>query len=84
MDDMADLTTEIAAYKAIQDELESTHLHEWVVFHGETLLGTFDSLEGAAVAAEESGREPYLIRQVGSPIPRLPTSVLFRPVYAHR
>ena len=40
---MSNLTTEIAAYEAMQDELESTHLHEWVVFHGDTLLGTFDS-----------------------------------------
>ena len=34
---MSDLTTEIAAYEAMQDELESTHLHEWVVSQFEVL-----------------------------------------------
>ena len=78
------LNDQIAAYEAVQDELESEHFGEWVVFHGGSLHGTYDSFQAAAdQAVRNYGRGPYLIRRVGAPPERLPTSVQFKPVDAH-
>ncbi len=80
---MATITKDIAAYEEQRQTLEANHLAKWVVFHDETLIGIYDSLENAAVdAARRFGRGPYLIRQVGAPPLRLPASVLYRPVNA--
>ena len=78
---MAKLSMEIAAYERMRDTLETDHLNEWIVVHGEKLVGTYDSFEAAAEdAVERFGRGPYLIRRVGAPPVTLPASVLYRPV----
>ena len=79
------LAKEIAAYDAIRDELERDHLYEWVVFHDEQLIGAYEDFQDAAAeAVRKFGRGPYLIRQVGAPPKRLPTSVTHRRVRADR
>ena len=45
------LAREIAAYDAIRDELERDHLYEWVVFHDEQLIGTYEDFQDAAAEA---------------------------------
>jgi hypothetical protein len=79
---MADVKTDIAAYVAVQEELEQKHTGKWVLFHEEKFIAVFDSFEAAAEdAVRRFGRGPYLIRQVGAPPVTLPASVMFRPVY---
>ena len=79
------LAREIAAYDAIRDELERDHLYDWVVFHDEQLIGAYEDFQDAAAeAVRKFGRGPYLIRQVGAPPKRLPTSVMYRRVSADR
>lgn len=76
---MAVLNREIAEYTNRKDELEANHNGKWVVFHDDEFVGSFDTLDEAAVAAAKRfGLGPYLIRQVGAPAPRLSSSVLYR------
>ena len=80
---MAELDVEIAAYEAQHEELETHHLHKWVLFHEEEFCGAFDDFNAAASeAVRRFGRGPYLIRQVGAHPPVLPASILFRPKHA--
>ena len=73
------LDREIAAYERMLGQLEREHMGKWVVFHGERLAGSFDTFEEAGEdAAHRFGRGPYLIRQVGAPPYRLPSSLLHR------
>lgn len=75
------LRDQIAAYDEMRDVLERDHYREWVVFHDGELVDTYDSFESAADdAVVRFGRGPYLIRQVGTPPVRLPSSVQYRPV----
>lgn len=75
------LREQIAAYDEMRDFLERYHYREWVVFHDGELVDTYDSFESAADdAVTRFGRGPYLIRQVGAPPVRLPSSVQYRPV----
>ena len=79
------LEREIAAYEAMRDELERDHLYEWVVFHDEQLVGTYEDFQvAAAETVRRFGRGPYLIRQVGAPPRTLPASVWLRRVAADR
>jgi hypothetical protein len=74
------LEQEIAAFDDQKETLEKHHFGKFVVFRGGDLIGAFDSFEAAAsVAVHMFGRGPYLIRQVGAPVPRLPASVLYHP-----
>ena len=76
---MAVLDREIAAYTNRKDELEANYHGRWVVFHDDEFVGSFSTLDEAAVAAAKRfGLGPYLIRQVGAPAPRLSSSVLYR------
>lgn len=82
---MDTLEAQIAAYEARREQLERRHLGEWVVFHDDTLAGSYESFEDAANdAVRRFGRGPYLIREVGGdrPIP-LPASLLYQPAHAH-
>jgi hypothetical protein len=73
---MADLRDEIAAYDAMRADLEANSLGRWSLVHDRTLIGTYDSFDDAAKeAAHRSGRGPYLIHQIGAP---LPASVMYR------
>ncbi len=79
------LDREIAAFNAMRDELERDHLYEWVVFHDEQLINTYEDFQDAAAeAVRRFGRGPYLIRQVGAPPLTLPASVMYRRVSADR
>ena len=76
---MVVLTEQIAAFEEMKEELEATQLGKWVVFRDEELKGIYDTLDDAAVdAARRFGRGPYLIRQVGKPPFKLPSSLLYR------
>ena len=78
---MTTLSKEIAAYDRRRDELETDHAGEWVVVHGEHLVGTYNDFQDAATdAVRRFGRGPYLIRRVGAPPITLPSSVMYRPV----
>jgi hypothetical protein len=75
------LQDEIAAYEAIQAELESASLGKWALVHGGGLVAVFDEFEQAAAdAVRQFGRGPYLIRQVGSSAGVLPATVMYRPI----
>ena len=75
------LATEIAAFQERLADLEEHHKGKWVIFHGDDLVGTFDTFENAAQdAVRRFGRGPYLIRQVGAGPVSLPASAMYRPV----
>ncbi len=75
----APLAREIRAFEARKPELEKHHFGKFVVFHGETLEGAWDTFEAAAeYAVGKYGRGPYLIRQVGSPALAPPVSLMYR------
>jgi len=62
------LEQEIQAYEERREELERRYNGEFVVFHGNELLGTFPDLDAAArEAIRRYGQGPYLIRKVGEP-----------------
>ena len=71
--DMSALDIETAAYEKMRDVLEADHYGEWVVVHGEELVGTYESCEEAVSdAGRRFGYEPCLIKQVGAVITMLP------------
>ncbi len=70
------LETEIRSYERMHEDLERHHKGKFVIFHGEELVGAFDSLDAAAEEAiRRFGRGPYLIRQVGVATSLLPASL---------
>jgi hypothetical protein len=78
---MADVDKDIAAYDALQGQLEANHMSKWVLIRDEALIGVYESLETAAAdAVKKFGRGPYLIRQVGAPPITLPASVVYFPM----
>ena len=80
-----ELSREFALYERHQVEFEEEHHWEWVVIHGEEVVGFYKDFQDAAqIAVERYGRGPYLIRQIGVPKQSLPASVLYRPIYADR
>ena len=75
------LARELALYEAYRHGFEEKHRWEWIVIHGEEVVGFYTDFQDAAeVTVERYGRGPYLIRQIGVPRPSLPSSVRFRPV----
>ena len=83
-DTMTTLSSQISAYEAMRDVLESDYFGRWVVFHGGELVDTYESFEEAAEeAVRRFGRGPYLIRQVGAPPVSLRAPTLYRPVSAN-
>lgn len=80
---MTSLKEEIAAYESMRNDIELNFMGKWVLIHGKKLINTYDSFELAATdAVRQFGRGPYLIRQVGACPVKLPSSVLYRPIYA--
>ena len=80
-----ELSREFALYRRHQVEFDAEHHWEWVVIHGEEVVGFYDDFQIAAqIAVERYGRGPYLIRQIGVPKPTLPASVRYHPIYADR
>ena len=75
------LNQEIATYERLRPSLEAEHPMKWAVVHGETLVGTYADFQKAAEeAVRRFGRGPYLIRQIGAPPIRLPSTELHEPV----
>lgn len=75
---MADLDREIAAFEAMQPELEANQRGKWVLLRSGELVGTFDTFDMAAsVAVSRFGRGPYLIRQIGAPPVIIPASAMY-------
>ena len=76
---MSTLKENIAAYEAMQDDLELDYFGKWVVFYDKELAGTYKT-SGDAVddAMVRFGRGPYLIKQVGEPPLTLPPYVPYR------
>ena len=73
-----ELTSQMSAYKEMQEVLEVDYFGKWVIFYDGDLVDAYDSFEDAAEdAVRRFGRGPYLIRQVGQPPLTLPASVLF-------
>lgn len=84
MKDLETLKKEIAAYKAMEDDLLQHHTGKFVIIQNGKLAGAFDTFDNAADAAiNEFGLGPYLIRQVGAKeeMP-MPASVAYRPLHA--
>ena len=61
------LLEQMSAYMNLQEELERTHLGQWVVVANGELMGIFDSYDEAETAAEEQGIDVLhrLICEVG-------------------
>ena len=65
---MGQLDVEVATYNRMREDLEANHRWEWVVIHGEELVGIFNDFQVAAdTAVRRFGRGPYLIREIGAP-----------------
>jgi hypothetical protein len=80
---MADIQSNISAFKRMQPELEAKYMGKWVLIHDDALVEVFNSFdEAAAAAVARFGRGPYLIKQVGEAPQTLPASVMFIPEYA--
>jgi hypothetical protein len=58
------LERELATYEAKLEELLAQE-GKYVVIHGETVVGTWDTYEAALAAAyERCGLEPFLVKQI--------------------
>jgi hypothetical protein len=80
---MAKLEADIAAFDRMKAELETKHLHAWVLFHDGKFVDAFPDFETAAtVAVERFEDDPCLIRQVGAGPVQLPGGMVFRPAHA--
>ena len=80
---MANLKIDIAAFERMKGELESRHLHAWVLFHHGQFVDAFPDFEAAAAMAVDRFNEgPYLIRQVGAGAIQLAGGMVFRPSHA--
>ena len=81
---MATLKENMAAYEAMQDDLELDFFGRWVIFYNRELAGTYET-SGDAVddAITRFGRGPYLIKQVGELPLNLPPYVPYRKRYAN-
>jgi hypothetical protein len=74
-----DLKSEIEAYEAMRESLETSHTGRWVLLKDRKLINLYDSFETAAQdAVRLYGRGPYLIRQVGAPPVVLPASLMYQ------
>jgi hypothetical protein len=80
---MAEIDTEITAYEAMREKLETEHMGKWVTVRQEKLIGVYDSFDAAAEdAVRQFGRGPYLIRQIGARPVTLPASVMYPRTHA--
>jgi hypothetical protein len=80
---MAEIDTEITAYDAMREKLETEHMGKWVLVKESKLIALYDSFEAAAEdAVRKFGRGPYLIRQIGAPPVTLPASVMYPRTHA--
>ena len=81
--DRSELSVEMALYEKRRAEFERDHKMEWVVIHGDQVVGIFADFQDAArTAVEKYSRGPYLIEEIGSPPLPMPASLLHNPIYA--
>ena len=67
---MDDLAREYAVYESQREELEAACTGKFVLIKGEEVVGTYDTLDDALrVAVKRFGRGPYLIEEIGLPMP---------------
>ena len=77
------LADEIDLYEKLKSQLEEEHRLEWVVIHGQDVVGFYgDFQEAAGAAVGQFGRGPYLIKEVGAPEVSIPLSFSTRPMHA--
>ncbi|MCY4577992.1 MAG: hypothetical protein OXD31_03000 [Chloroflexi bacterium] len=75
------LDKEHAAYEALREELERDRKGDWVIFHDEKLIGIYENFQDAAQdALDKYGLGPYLIKQIGVPVPAVRPFLLYTPV----
>ena len=75
---MATLEENVAAYEEMREELETKHMHQWVVIYDNELIGTFtDFQEAADTAVKRFGPGPYHIKKVGEPPLQIAPSLKF-------
>lgn len=81
---MATLKENIAAYEAMQNDLELDYFGKWVVFHNEKMVGSYEtSQEAAEEAIALISQGPCLVRRVGAPPLTLPPYVPYRTLNAN-
>ena len=62
----ASLEENMAVYEKLRAELEQEHRDQWVLIYDLNVIGIFATFEEAALrAADNFGRGPYHIRQIG-------------------
>jgi hypothetical protein len=81
---MSTLKENIAAYEAMQEDLELDYFGKWVVFHNEELIGSYATSEEAAEEAITRIKQgPCLVRRVGASHLTLPPYVHYRTLNAN-
>ena len=69
---MDELTQEYAVYETKREELEAAHFGKYVLIKRDEIVGTFETLDDALrVAVKRFGRGPYLIEEIGLPVPEM-------------
>ncbi len=82
---MEELAREAEVYRRHRSQLEADHLGEWIVIHGDEIVGTYPDFQDAArVAVVRFGRGPYMIREIGEHKQFLSASLLYNPIHADR
>ena len=75
---MATLEENVAAYEDMREDLETHHMHQWVVIYDKELVGTFPDFQDAAdKAVTNFGPGPYHIKKIGEPPLQIATSWRF-------
>ncbi len=77
---MDDLAREYAVFESKREELEATFPGKFVLVKGEEVIGTYESLDDALrVAVKRFGRGPYLIEEIGLPVPETVLPISYGP-----
>ncbi|HVC22708.1 MAG TPA: hypothetical protein VNH82_04700 [Candidatus Dormibacteraeota bacterium] len=75
---MGSFERELALYETKRQELIVSHLGQYVVIHGDTVLGVYPNFAdayGSGVA--EFGQEPFLVRQISTEDPTAQNPALY-------
>lgn len=76
MTEPASLQENIKAYEVVEAKMKEQHMRKHVVFYNRNFEGAFETFHDAASSAvRRFGHGPYLIREVGAPLPPLPASL---------
>ena len=81
---MVTLQENVAAYEQMREDLETHHMHQWVVIYDKELVGTFPDLQQAAdEAVTRFGPGPYHIKKIGEPPLQIAPTLRFTLSYAN-